>query len=211
MKRKISLKNRIAIVLMLAALPLMFCLGTLNVGPIPLAAEKIQGLERYQGICRQFRVVDYYLGKGGSYEIAYFDFDNELTVRCIEGNWKDCGLTEEQLSAAEGTVCEVTYTKAESFGGAHRLFGIKSDGTVLVSEETMRKVFQKGARIVGIVFSITFAVGVTVFLLTGQRKQTKESQHEQRARRRQRKKAAYDRRKELEACRKERQSEKSEP
>ena len=194
LNRKLPIKERIAAVLMLVMLPLAFCLGELSMGAMPLALEKIQGLERYQGVCKQFRVAEDG-GRGITYRIAYFDFDNNLTVRCIEGNWKDCALTEEQLSAAEGTVCEVLYTKAESFGGAHRLFGIKSDGKVLISEETMRKVFQKHTGIVLTVFSITLVVGLSVLFLTGQRKQSNEALHRRRERRRLRKKASYDRRK----------------
>ncbi len=123
--------------------------------------------------------------------MAYFDFDSGLTVRCFSGHWKDCGLTEEQLSSAEGAVCEVTYSKAETFGGAHWLFGISSDGRELISEETMVNSFRKYARFECFFFLIIVLIGAVIFLLTGQRKQTKEACE----RRRRRQKRSYDRRK----------------
>ena len=47
LNRKLPIKERIAIVLTLLILPLVFCLGLLSMGAMPLALEKIQGLERY--------------------------------------------------------------------------------------------------------------------------------------------------------------------
>ena len=190
LKRKLSIKKRLGIVLVFIALPLYLCLSLSSMGAVPLAAEKIWGLEHYQGQCRQFRIVR----NDSRYpapDMAYFDFDSGLTVRCIEGHWKDCGLTEEQLSAAEGTVCKVTYSKAETFGGAHWLFGISSNGRELVSEETMVNEFQKFAGFACFLFLIIVLIGAVIFLLTGQRKQTKEASE----RRRRRQKRSYDRRK----------------
>ena len=190
LKRKLSIRKRLGIVLVFLALPLYLCLSLSNMGAVPLAAEKIWGLEHDQGMCTQFRIVRSFGGRSSGPDMAYFDFDNGLTVRCIEGHWKSCGLTEEQLSAAEGTVCEVTYSNAETFGGAHWLFGLSSDGRELISEEAMGNSFRKNARFECFLFLIIVLIGVIVFLLTGQRKQTKEA----RERRRKRQKKAYDRR-----------------
>ena len=191
LKQKLSIKKRLGIVLAFIALPLFLLLSPPNMGAVPLAAEKIWGLEHDQGMCEQFRI-ERNNPRYPAPDMAYFDFDNGLTVRCFSGHWKDCGLTEEHLSAVEGTVCEVTYSKAETFGGAHWLFGISSGGRELISEEAMVNSFRTYARVECFAVLIIILIGVIIFLLTGQRKQTKET----RERRRKRQKKAYDRRKE---------------
>lgn len=190
MRRKWSAKEKIETILIFTLMPLVFCLLTFKMGTGPLAAEKIWGLEHYQGICRQFRVITYST-RGGSYDIGYFDFDDGLTVRCISGNYVECGLTKEALSAVEGTLCDVTYAKAETFGGTHTLFSLSSGGQVLLSEEALRNSFRESAKVINRLLLGCVLVSLLILFLTRYRKETKKSQE----RRRKRAKKIYDRRK----------------
>ena len=183
MRRKRSIRQRVKISFLFIVFPLVLFLTLSTMGVLPLAAKRMWGLEHYHGVCKQFHVADY--GRT-SPRVGYFDFDNGLTVRIIEGNWVDCGLTEEQLSAAEGNICEVTYTKAESFGGAHRLFSITSDGQELISEADMVNEFRRFAKIEIIAISIIVVIGVIIFLLTGQKRGSTKGQNKRQKSRRKR-------------------------
>ena len=97
-------------------------------------------------------------------ELSYFVLENGVSVRIPKSYLWNMGLSKDELNAAEGTECTVTYANFPFFDGAYPLIAISNGKDLSISEEVTTEKYQEHAK-AGYIIASVITGFVMLFLL----------------------------------------------